>query len=298
MTSAELPVVTQTSPFDAIRHLDADGNEYWYGRELMHLMEYASWAKFALVVAKAKNSLGLVKGAEAAEHHLSGWASDGGRWENTKVEDFRLTRFGAYLTAMAGDDTKQAVAEGRIYFAVQTRKAELAEAAPKPAAEMDEVEFAEHHLRIVREKRALEIQNAEAKAVIAELEPKAEQADHYRKANGITAIGDFANDLAMWAQETHGVVIKQVDVRDYLGELKLLIRGNTIRNNEPTADAQKRGLMRIKHNTYGTNTRGVQSSASARLTQAGVAYVWDRATQRIAANGSLKPSTAVERTNP
>jgi prophage antirepressor-like protein len=132
--------------------------------------------------------------------------------------------------------------------------------------------------------------------VIAELAPKAEQADHYRRAEGITAIGDFANDLAQWARDNHGTTIKHADVRAYLAELGLLIRGNTIRNNEPTADAQKRGLMRIKHNVFDTNHHGTQSRASARLTEKGVALVWDRATQRIAATGSLKPSTAIERT--
>ncbi len=134
--------------------------------------------------------------------------------------------------------------------------------------------------------------------VIAELTPKAEQADHYRRADEIVAIGDFANDLALWARENHQVAIKHADVRAYLAELGLLIRGNTIRNNEPTAEAQKRGLMRIKHNNYETRTCGIQGSASARLTRKGVDYVWDRATARIAGNGSLKPSTAIERTAP
>ncbi|MEU6058037.1 RhuM family protein [Streptomyces sp. NPDC047097] len=39
--------------------------------------------------------------------------------------DYRLTRFGAYLVAMAGDDTKPAVAQARVYFAVRAREAEL-----------------------------------------------------------------------------------------------------------------------------------------------------------------------------
>ncbi|MGW4629300.1 RhuM family protein [Streptomyces rubiginosohelvolus] len=41
------------------------------------------------------------------------------------AQDYRLSRFGAYLVAMAGDDTKEPVALARVYFAGRTREAEL-----------------------------------------------------------------------------------------------------------------------------------------------------------------------------
>ncbi|MGH3117790.1 MAG: RhuM family protein [Gaiellales bacterium] len=112
------------SPFDQIRHEDENG-EYWLGREMQPLMEYSQWVKFAEVIEKAKASLALIHGDDQAEHHFPIWESDGGRWRNQKVTDYRLTRFGAYLTAMAGDDTKPAVAHARVYFAVRAREAEL-----------------------------------------------------------------------------------------------------------------------------------------------------------------------------
>lgn len=43
------------------------------------------------------------------------------------IANYRLTRFGACLVAMAGDDTKATVAEARIYFAVKTREAEISQ---------------------------------------------------------------------------------------------------------------------------------------------------------------------------
>lgn len=89
------------------------------------LMVYLRWEKFAEVIEKAKASLALVQGADEAERHFAAWGSDGGRWGNQKIGDYRLTRFGAYLTAMAGDDTKSAVAHARVYFAVRAREAEL-----------------------------------------------------------------------------------------------------------------------------------------------------------------------------
>lgn len=113
------------SPFDRIRHTDAFGREYWLGREMQPLVEYGRWHEFAAVIEKAKASLALVQGAKQAEHHFVIQHSDGGRWGNQRLEDYRLTRFGAYLTAMAGDDMKPAVAEARVYFAVRAREAEL-----------------------------------------------------------------------------------------------------------------------------------------------------------------------------
>lgn len=113
------------SPFDQIRRTDAYGREYWTGRDMQPLMEYSSWEKFTAVIEKARDSLALVQGPDSAEHHFTTWGSDGGRWGNRQLADFRLTRFGAYLVAMAGDDTKPAVAHARVYFAVRTREAEL-----------------------------------------------------------------------------------------------------------------------------------------------------------------------------
>lgn len=32
--------------FEDIKHIDEYGNEYWYARELMHILEYSNWQKF------------------------------------------------------------------------------------------------------------------------------------------------------------------------------------------------------------------------------------------------------------
>lgn len=116
-----------SSPFDRIRHLDTYGREYWLGREMQPLMGYPQWVKFEPVIEKAKTSLAIVQGEAAAQNHFSrmGKMVPIGSGAEREVPDFRLTRFGAYLTAMAGDDTKEAVAQARVYFAVRAREAEL-----------------------------------------------------------------------------------------------------------------------------------------------------------------------------
>lgn len=115
------------NPFEAIRRVDPFGREYWLGRELMPLMEYSRWQTFVAVIKKARDSLALVQGAAVADRTFSqvSQLTQMGNLGNQGRSDYRLTRFGAYLTALAGDDTKQAVAAARVYFAVMTREAEL-----------------------------------------------------------------------------------------------------------------------------------------------------------------------------
>ena len=42
--------------FEKIKHIDEEGNEYWYARELMSALEYVKWQKFKEVISKAKLS--------------------------------------------------------------------------------------------------------------------------------------------------------------------------------------------------------------------------------------------------
>lgn len=41
-----------TSPFDAIRKTDEQGNEYWSARELYKILGYTQWRNFQNVVVK------------------------------------------------------------------------------------------------------------------------------------------------------------------------------------------------------------------------------------------------------
>jgi DNA-damage-inducible protein D len=159
-----------SSQFDAIRRTDEAG-EFWTGRDLAPVMDYLKWENFAAVISKARYSLSLVEGADSADHHFLAAGSDGGRWGNQRLDDYRLTRFAAYLTAMAGDDTKKAVAEARVYFAVKTREAETAPRVDVTAIgrrELAEMVIAEAD-RADRE--ALRADTAEAEVI--ELRPRA-----------------------------------------------------------------------------------------------------------------------------
>lgn len=45
--------------FESIKHTDENGNEYWYARELMVVLEYGQWRNFKKVIDKAKSSCEL-----------------------------------------------------------------------------------------------------------------------------------------------------------------------------------------------------------------------------------------------
>lgn len=141
MTITLVPPPDDGSPFDVIRHEDELG-EFWLGRELRPLMDYTRWQTFETVIEKAKSSLALVHGqavADAAFVQVSQVTQTGNLGDQARY-DYRLTRFGAYLTAIAGDDTKPAVARARVYFAVRTREAEARQMldAARPAPELKE----------------------------------------------------------------------------------------------------------------------------------------------------------------
>lgn len=175
------------SPFDEIRRVDEHG-EHWTGRDLAPLMQYVKWENFAAIIEKAKASLAIVQGDEQANHHFLISGSDGGRWGNQPRGDYRLTRFGAYLVAMAGDDTKRAVAEARIYFAVRTREAEIS---TTPTRQLPR-SYAEALRELAGEVEAREA----AEAQVAELEPRAHSWDVLAAADGDLAVADAAKLLS------------------------------------------------------------------------------------------------------
>ncbi len=42
--------------FENIKHIDEYGNEYWYARELLKVLEYKDWRNFLKVLNKAKDA--------------------------------------------------------------------------------------------------------------------------------------------------------------------------------------------------------------------------------------------------
>ena len=43
--------------FESIKHIDENGFEYWYARELSKVLEYRDWRNFLKVLNKSKKGL-------------------------------------------------------------------------------------------------------------------------------------------------------------------------------------------------------------------------------------------------
>ena len=122
----ELVKINETI-FESIKHVDDDGNEYWYARELQKVLEYTEWRKFVGVIKKAINSC---KGSNyVTSDHFVGADKmiNLGKGGQRKVSDYKLSRYACYLIAQNGDSRKKVIALAQTYFAIQTRKHELLE---------------------------------------------------------------------------------------------------------------------------------------------------------------------------
>ena len=115
------------SPFDGIRHTDEQGNEYWSARELSKLLGYTRFDKFAGTLAKTEEA--IRNSGQAVSDHMSrvGHMIATGKGAKRPAEDVHLSRYACYLIVQNADPDKPIVALGQTYFAVQTRRQEIAD---------------------------------------------------------------------------------------------------------------------------------------------------------------------------
>jgi DNA-damage-inducible protein D len=117
------------SPFERSRQVDPDGVEFWSARDLMPVLDYVSWQKFKNVLLKAQIACEN-SGNDPFDHFthavkMVAIGSDAKR----EVEDMHLSRYACTLIVQNADPAKEVVALGQTYFAVQTRRQEMSDAA-------------------------------------------------------------------------------------------------------------------------------------------------------------------------
>ncbi len=113
--------------FEDIKHIDENGVEFWYARELMKILEYNKWENFEKVINKAKDA--CENSGISVFEHFPDVRKLSKRANNAEIEikDYKLTRYACYLIAQNGDSRKKVIALAQTYFAVQTRKQEITE---------------------------------------------------------------------------------------------------------------------------------------------------------------------------
>ena len=93
--------------FEDIKHIDENGIEFWYARELMPILQYSNWQNFEKIINKAKISCEN-SNINVLDHFtdINKMVQIGSGAER-KQQDYELTRYACYLIAQNGDSRKK-----------------------------------------------------------------------------------------------------------------------------------------------------------------------------------------------
>jgi DNA-damage-inducible protein D len=155
-------VSQEITPFEAIRRTNSAGNEFWSSRDFAKVLGYVNYRHFEAVIDKAKTACS--NSGQRAEDHFVG--SDQmieiGKGGQRAVKAVMMSRYACYLVIQNADPSKEIVAQGQTYFAIQTRRQELSD---------EEVE-AQRRLAIRSELRTHNSQLADAAKGAGVTEPR------------------------------------------------------------------------------------------------------------------------------
>lgn len=113
--------------FEQIKQVNQFGQEYWSARLLGKILEYAEYRNFLPVIEKAKEAC-QNSGQPISDHFVEMHEMiELGKGGKRKVDSYGLSRYACYLIVQNGDPSKPVIANGQTYFALQTRRQELAD---------------------------------------------------------------------------------------------------------------------------------------------------------------------------
>jgi DNA-damage-inducible protein D len=120
-------MTSEQTPFEMLKKTNETGQEVWSARELAKVLQYSEYRHFLPVIEKAKEACNNSK-QKVSDHFediLDMVAIGSGA--KRKLEDVLLSRYACYLVVQNGDPSKPIIAVGQTYFALQTRRQELAD---------------------------------------------------------------------------------------------------------------------------------------------------------------------------
>src|SRR6266851_4651234 len=117
----------QSPNLESIKQTNSRGAEYWSARDLMKILGYTKWENFKNAIVRAEEA--CKNSAQPVDSHFlqAGKMINTGKGAQRPVQDYLLSRFACYLIAQNGDPRKKEIAEAQAYFAVSTRRQELAQ---------------------------------------------------------------------------------------------------------------------------------------------------------------------------
>ena len=133
--SEPLPVPAASNTFERIKRVTAEGQESWSSRDFARVLGYTDYRNFEAVIEKARTAC-FNSGQRVEDHFVEITEMIGiGKGGQRPVSTVMLSRYAGYLVIQNADPAKAVVALGQTYFAVQTRRQELAD---DPALQEDQ----------------------------------------------------------------------------------------------------------------------------------------------------------------
>ncbi len=125
--SDPLPVPAASNTFERIKRVNPSGDEHWSSRDFAQVLGYTDYRNFEAVVEKARAAC-FNSGQRVEDHFVEiNEMIEIGKGGQRPVKTVMLSRYAGYLVIQNADPTKAIVALGQTYFAVQTRRQELAD---------------------------------------------------------------------------------------------------------------------------------------------------------------------------
>ena len=113
--------------FEGIKQTNSAGEEFWLARQLGKILDYSEYRNFLPVIEKAKKSCAN-SGQPVSDHFVEIHEMiEIGKGGQREMPSYALSRYACYLIVPNGDPAKPVIANGQTYFAIQTRRQELAD---------------------------------------------------------------------------------------------------------------------------------------------------------------------------
>lgn len=124
---SEGTIDTLLDAFEGAAQKTEDGDEFWTARDLAKLLGYADYRNFLATVEKAKTACGAMR-LDPNDHFVD--VTDMveiGSGAKRERDNVHLDRYACYLIAQNGDPRKRQISFAQNYFAIQTRRQEIAD---------------------------------------------------------------------------------------------------------------------------------------------------------------------------
>jgi DNA-damage-inducible protein D len=111
--------------FEKIKRKNKNNFEFWSTRELANILGYSEYRHFLPVIEKAKEA--CINSKQPINEHFEDYLDmiKLGHGAKRPISDIKLSRYACYLIMQNADPSKEVVALGQTYFAIQTRKQEI-----------------------------------------------------------------------------------------------------------------------------------------------------------------------------